>query len=65
MTRRHTPLQQFKEAQQIARDHNMFVVDKGDNFLLYRRAAPTNVYIGKRHSAAGIRALVCKAANLH
>ena len=65
MARQHTPQQQFKEAQQIARDHGMFVVDKGGDYLLYRRTQPANTYIGKRSSAAGIRALVCKAANFH
>lgn len=70
MTRYHTPLQQLKEAKQIARDHGLFVVEKQDGrgktaYLRYRENRPANTYIGRRSSPAGIRALVCKAANFH
>lgn len=61
--RTHTPQQQFKEAKQIASDHNMFVVDKGDTFFLYRKASPKPAFLGKRSSAEGIRTLVCRCAN--
>ena len=50
MTRQHSPLQQFKEAQQFAKDHGMFVVDKGNRFLLSRKLPHRNVYIGMRTS---------------
>lgn len=30
MTRRHSPLQQLKEAKQIAKDHGLFVVEKAE-----------------------------------
>lgn len=67
MTRRHSPLQQVKEAKQIARDHGLYVVEKrtttGIDYLLYRETG--RAYIGKRTSPAGIRSLVCKAANFH
>ncbi|THF61434.1 hypothetical protein E6C76_20350 [Pseudothauera nasutitermitis] len=70
MTRRHTPLQQLKEAKQIARDHGLFVAEKKDirghtAYLLYRETPTRNVFVGKRSSPEGIRALVCKAANFH
>lgn len=61
MSRRPTPLQQFKEACQIARDHGCFVVDRGDNYLLYRKQPDRNVYIGSPRSAEGLRRLVCQA----
>ena len=61
--RTHTPQQQFKEAKQIASDHNMFVVDKGDTFLLYRKATPKPAFLGKSSSAAAFRSLVCRCAN--
>ena len=51
MARQHTPQQQLNEAQQIARDHGMFVVDMGGDYLLYRRTAPRNTFIGKRAEA--------------
>ena len=50
----HSPLQQFKEARQIASDHNMFVVDKGDEFLLYRRTPTRPAFLGKRSSAQAL-----------
>lgn len=69
MTRRHTPLQQVKEAKQIARDHGCFVVEKADPkgpvFLLYRQMPGHNVFIGRRTTPAGIRTLVCKATGFH
>lgn len=69
MTRPRTPLQLVKEAKQIARDHQLFVVEKPDAkgiaYLLYREQQPTNTFIGRRRSPEGIRALVCKVANFH
>lgn len=62
---RHTPLQQFKEAKQIALDHGLFVVDKGSEYQLYRRMATRNVFIGKRSTPAALRTLVCKVTNFH
>lgn len=61
--RQHTPKQQFREAQTIAAEHNMFVVDKGSAFLLYRKAERP-VFIGKRSSASALRTLVCNAAGV-
>lgn len=69
MTRRHTPLQQLKEAKTIAADHGLRVVErpsaKGSCYLLYRIVDGRPVFIGKRSSEPGIRSLVCKAANFH
>jgi len=62
---RHSPLQQFKQAQQIARDHGLFIVEKAGEYQLYRRMAMRNVFIGKRSTAAALHALVCKATNFH
>lgn len=59
--RQHTPKQQFREAQQLAADNGMFVVDKGDRFLLYRKAERP-VYLGMRSSASALRALVSRCA---
>lgn len=47
MTRYHSPLQQLKEAKQIARDHGLFVIEKPDGrgntaYLLYREHRPGN-----------------------
>lgn len=58
MTRQHSGQQQFKEAQQLAKDHGMFVVDKGNRFLLYRKLPHRNIYIGMRSSAEAFRRFV-------
>lgn len=64
-----TPLQQVKEAKQIAKDHGMFVAEKkdrdGTTYLLYREGHPRNIFLGKRTTPAGIRSLVGKCANFH
>lgn len=65
MARQHTPQQQFKEALQIARDHNLFVVDKSGTYFVYRRTPIRNTFIGKRSTVSGLRTLVLKAASYH
>lgn len=61
--RRHSPQQQYKQACQIAKDHNMFVVDKGsDRYLVYRRAAPKNVFIAECKSADALFHKVSRCA---
>lgn len=65
MTRRHTPQQQFKQAQQIAQDHGLFVVDKAGTYFVYRRTPIHNTFVGKRSTVSGLHTLVCKAANFH
>lgn len=61
--RQHSPQQQFSEARQIAADHNMFVVDKGNRFLLYRKTPARPVFLGMRTNASALRSLVCRCAN--
>lgn len=62
MARQHNPLQQWKEAQQIARDYNMFISQKGDKYLLYRKTPSRPVYLGQSGSVSGIRTLVEKCS---
>lgn len=62
MVARHTPQQQFKQACQIAKDHGMFVVDKGDHFLLYRKNPVRNVYLGEVKSADALFRKVSRCA---
>lgn len=64
MARLHTPLQQFKQACQIARDHGMFVVDKGDQFFLYRKLPDRNVCLGKCASADALFRKVSRCATV-
>lgn len=62
MARLHTPLQQFKQACQIAKDHNMFVVDKGDRFIVYRKVPGRNVCLGECGSAEALFRKVSRCA---
>lgn len=61
--RQHTPRQQFREAQTIAAEHDMYVVEKGGVFLLFRKAERP-VFVGKRSSVENLRSMVCKAAGV-
>ena len=60
---RHTPLQILKQAKQIASDHNCFVAEKNNEYSLFRKMAPSPVFIGKRSTPAALHRLVCKATN--
>ena len=60
--RRHTPQQQFHQACQIAKDHGMFVVDKGGRFLIYRKLPDRNVCLGECASAETLFRKVSRCA---
>lgn len=71
MARRHSPLQQFREACQIARDHGMHVVEcksrspKGPRteYVVYRSLPDgRDTRLGKRSTVAGLRAYVTHCA---
>jgi hypothetical protein len=61
--KRHTGQQQFKQACQIAKDHGMFVVDKGDKFIVYRKTPIRNVCLGECGSAEALFRKVSRCAN--
>lgn len=56
----HTPRQMFREACIIAKDHNCFVIEKGSEFLVYRKLPEKNVCVGRTKSAQALRTLVCR-----
>jgi len=58
MTKTHTPLQQYKEAREIAKANGMFVVEKPGRYLLYRQHSPRNVYLGFRSDVGDFRRFV-------
>lgn len=65
---RHSPLQQIKEAKQIARDHGLRVVEYQaapgqTSFAVYRQLPDgTSTRIGSRSTPAGIRRFVAQCA---
>lgn len=63
--RHHSGLQQWKEAVQIAKDHGLKIVQKGERYLLYRQSTPRNVYLGFRTSVQGLRQFVARCATAH
>jgi hypothetical protein len=63
MTRRHTPLNAFKQACEIAQANNMFVVDKGGHFLVYRKTPARNVCIAECRSTDALYAKVNRCAS--
>lgn len=56
------PLKHLGDVEQIARAHNMFVVMKGEHYLLYRRTRKHPVFLGSRGDAAAFRRLVSRCA---
>lgn len=68
MARRHTPLQQYKEACQIARDHGLLVVEcktkERTDYVVYRDhpGAERRERVGKRSSVAALRLFVARLA---
>lgn len=64
MTRRHTPIEQYRQAQQMARDNNLLISEKPGNgealSALYRKTASKPVYLGKATGASGLYRLVSR-----
>lgn len=68
---RHSPLQQLKEAKQIARDHGLRVIEcpiepgKTD-YVVYRQLPNgRRTRLGKRSSPQGLRKYVADLTNFH
>lgn len=62
MARVHTPLQQFKEARQIAADNNMFISEKGGRYSLYRKTPARHIWLGSRSDIGDFRRFVERCA---
>ncbi len=62
--RRHSPLQQFNQACQIAKDNNMFVVDKDGRYFVYRKLPDRNVCLGQCSSTETLFRKVSRCAGL-
>lgn len=60
---RHSPLQQIKEAKQIAKDHGLVLIEKAGTYVLYRKTPDGNVRLGARATPSGIRSYTARCAN--
>lgn len=58
-----TPEEHLSDARRIAREHNMFVLSRGNALLLYRRTGgERSALLGRCASAAALRSLVQRCA---
>lgn len=62
---RHSPIQQLKEAKQIATDYGCRVSEKGGRYLVFRIVSGRAVYLGARSNPETLRKFVCKVTNFH
>lgn len=62
---RHSPLQQLKEAKQIAHDYGCTVSERGGKYLVYRIVAGRPVYLGSRGTPETLRRFVCQVTHFH
>ena len=62
---RHSPLQQPKEAKQIAHDYGCTVSERGGKDLVYRIVAGRPVFLGSRGSPETLRRFVCQVTHFH
>lgn len=64
MASTRNPLQVLKEAKQIAKDNNCFVVEKpepkGTRYLIYRKLFDRNECVGTAFTPDALRKRVCK-----
>lgn len=52
----------LKQAEQLARTHNMFFTRNGEEFTLYRRTPTRPVFLGRRSTPSALRQLVSRCA---
>ena len=62
---RHSPLQQLKEAKQIARDSGCQISERGGHYLVYRIVAGRPVYLGSRGTPETLRSFVRQVTTSH
>lgn len=65
MTRRHSPAEQYRQAKQIALDHNMVISEKkppeGDTrYVVYRKTGSRPAFLGQAVGASALFRLVSK-----
>jgi hypothetical protein len=66
MVTRHSPVQQYRQALQIAKDNNMLVVEKDGRYIVYRKNPDNparNFYLGACSSAGALFKKVSSCAS--
>ncbi len=63
--RRHSGQQQYQQALQIAKDHNMFVVEKNGRYRVFRKTPERPVCLGECRSPEALFRKVSHCASTH
>lgn len=64
MARRHTPIEQYRQAKLIASDHNLLISERAaGRYMLFRKTQAKPVYLGQTSGAGGLFRLVSKFAH--
>lgn len=59
------PIQQYSAACQAAREHGLFVVPRGERYLVFRRMPNRNVLVGDCGTVASLARTVNRCAGSH
>jgi hypothetical protein len=63
MARRHTPLEQLRQAKQMARDHNLIISERSDqHYRLFRNTGGKPAYLGQCTGPENLFKLVSRFA---
>lgn len=54
MSARHSPVQQVRQAKQLAEDNGIYIVEKDGMYQVYRKSPTGSIYLGRRCSPAGL-----------
>ncbi|HLO65297.1 MAG TPA: hypothetical protein VK165_20230 [Azonexus sp.] len=64
MPRRHTPIEQYRQAQLIAKDHNLLISERAaGRYMLFRKTPGKPAYLGRTSGADGLYRLVSRFAH--
>lgn len=63
MPRRHTPQNQFHQAQVIAREHNLLITGGMGRYCVFRKTPAKPVFLGQAVDAEKLYRLVSKFAH--
>jgi hypothetical protein len=62
--RYHSGIQKWKEIQTMTSEHNMFVLERSDGYIVYRKTEKGNVRLGRRRYIDDLHKFVKKLAGI-
>jgi len=54
MSALHSPVQQVRQAKQLAEDNGMYIVEKSGMYQVFRKSPTGAVYLGRRSAPSGL-----------